>query len=193
MNTITLEAPSISISKEFDKMYNSALHWIWSDIRIPKELKELIKNLKPRNSLELGCGLGLFSSFMAEEGVKATGVDFSAAAIEKAKKRVADNQYKPKFIVGDVTCLDMLTGKFDVSFDVGCFHCLREEEQHKYASEVARLLKPGAVHLIWALDNNFLFTPECISTVFAKDFQLVNSALSRRRVLASHWYWLVRK
>ena len=194
MDTITLEIPYAS--KHFDIMYNSALHWIWSDIRIPKELKELIKNQQPKSSLELGCGLGLFSSFMAEQGIKATGVDFSPAAIEKAKKRVADDQYKPTFIVGDVTCLDMLTGKFDVSFDIGCFHCLHEEKQPKYVSEVARLLKPGAVHLLWALDSapsDLKFSPAYIAKVFYKDFQLVNSVFSRRRIIASHWYWLVRK
>ena len=194
MNTKKSDEPSTS--KEFDKMYNSFLHWIWSDVRIPKELKELTAACNPKNSLELGCGLGRFSSFMAEQGINATGVDFSPAAIEKAKRQVADNKFKPTFVVGDVTRLNMFTEQFDVSFDVGCFHCLYEEEQQKYVSGIARLLKPGSVHLIWAMDNtpsNLKFNPEYISNIFDSEFQLTSSTFSRRRIIASHWYWLVRK
>jgi 2-polyprenyl-3-methyl-5-hydroxy-6-metoxy-1,4-benzoquinol methylase len=58
--------------------------------------------------LELGCGLGRFSTYMAEQGIKATGVDFSSVAIEKAKKRVTHSEHKPTFMVGDVTNLEMI-------------------------------------------------------------------------------------
>ena len=188
------DAPSSN--KEFDKAYNSIRHWMWSDVRTPTELKELIKIHKTKRSLELGCGLGRFSSFMANQGIRATGVDFSSAAIKKAKKRINDDKFKPTFIVGDVTCLDMLTGQFDISFDVGCFHCLYEKEQQKYVSEVARLLKPKAIHLLWALDNtpsDLKFSPGYIANTFGKEFQLMNSTFSRRRIIASHWYWLMRQ
>jgi ubiquinone/menaquinone biosynthesis C-methylase UbiE len=150
----------------------------------------------PKTSLELGCGLGRFSSFMAEQGVKATGIDFSSVAIEKAKKRVANNEHKPAFLVGDVTNLEMITEQFDVSFNVGCFHCLNEEGQQKYVSEIYRLLKPGATHLIWALDDSpsqIKLTPEYIAKIFGARFQVVKSEPSRRRIVSSHWYWLVRE
>jgi len=188
------DAPSKSA--EFDKVYNSAFaHWMWSDIRIPKELKELVETDKPKTSLELGCGLGRFSAFMAELGIKATGVDFSSAAIEKAKKRLNNVERKPTFLVGDVTNLVMITDQFDVSFDVGCFHCLDEEGQRKYVSEVYRLLNPGATHLIWALDqspSDIKLNPNYMAKVFEPRFQLVNSEFTRRRIISSHWYWLVR-
>ena len=138
---------------EFDKHYSSLSHWIWSDLRIPKELKELVAINKPQTSLEYGCGLGVYSSFMAKQGIKATGVDFSPIAIEKGNKRIASKDKKPTLLVGDVTNLEMLTETFDVSFDVGCFHCLNEENQKKYVEEVYRLLKPGATHLLWAMDT----------------------------------------
>ena len=186
----------ISTIKKFDKMYNSPLHWIWSDIRIPQELKDLTAACNPRNSLELGCGLGYYSSFMAKKGVDAIGVDFSQAGIGKARQRVAYHDFRPTFKIGNVTNLDKLKEPFDVSFDVGCFHCLEQDEQQKYVSEIARLLKPGAVHLLWTMDstpNNLKFSPEYISKVFDNEFQLANSTFSRRRIVASHWYWLLRK
>jgi ubiquinone/menaquinone biosynthesis C-methylase UbiE len=131
---------------------------------------------------------------MADQGIKATGIDFSSTAIEKAHKRIFDKEQKPTLLVGDVTNLEMISDQFDVSFDIGCFHCLNEEGQRKYVSEVKRLLKPGATHLIWALDSSpsgIKLTPEYIAKAFKNYFQLVKNKHSRRRVASSHWYWLV--
>jgi SAM-dependent methyltransferase len=188
------DAPSNSA--EFDKVYNSSFaHWMWSDFRIPKELKDLIKTNNPKTSLELGCGLGRYSSYMAKLGIKATAVDFSPIAIDKAKKRVAKDECKPVYMVGNVTNLESIIGQHDVSFDVGCFHCLKEEGQKKYVSEIFRLLKPGATHLFWALNDSpshIKLYPDYIANVFETRFQLINSKFSRRRIVGSHWYWLVR-
>ena len=195
MNDNNSKAPSTS--EQFNKVYSSPLApWAWGDIRIPKELIELVKTNNPKTSLEFGCGLGRFSRFMINQGIKTTGVDFSSVAIEKAKKRVANDEYKPTFIVGDVTNLGTIKQLFDISYDIGCFHCLNKDGQQKYVSEVYRLLKPGGQHLIWALDtapSNIMLDPEYIAKTFETRFQLVNSKFSRRRIIASHWYWLIRE
>lgn len=189
------EAPSSSL--EFDKVYKSAFkHWVWTDTRIPKELKELVEQKRPKTSLEFGCGLGMFSTYLAEQGIEATGVDFSKTAIEKANKRLLQKQQKPTLMVGDVTNLTMLSQPFDVAIDVGCFHCLNETAQKKYVAEAFRLLKPGASLLIWALDNSPIsikMNQNYMQQVFGKYFQLDNSKFSRRRIASSHWYWLTRK
>lgn len=188
---------STTTGEEFNKVYRSFIGpLIWTDNRIPTELKEIVKVYNPKTSLELGCGLGVFSSFMASQGIKATGVDFSSVAIEKAKKRVANNILKPDYIVGDVTNLGIINERFDVSYDVGCFHCLNEDGQQKYVSEISRILKPCAIHLIWALDSSpsgIKLSPNYIAKQFENNFQLEKSIFSRRRIAASHWYWLVRE
>ena len=195
MNNSNSTAPSTS--EQFNKVYSSPLApWAWGDIRIPKELIELVKTNNPKTSLEFGCGLGRFSRFMVNQGIQTTGVDFSSVAIENAMKRVANDKYKPTYIVGDVTNLGTIKQLFDISYDIGCFHCLNEDGQQKYVSEVYRLLKPGGQHLIWALDkapSNIILDPDYISKTFETRFQLVDSKFSRRRIIASHWYWLVSK
>ena len=180
-------------SEFFNKAYRAPITF-WGDVRIPKELKDLVETYQPKTSLELGCGLGRFSSYLAAQDVKATGVDFSSVAIDKAKKRVVNAELKPTFLVGDVTNLEMINEQFDLSFDIGCFHCLNEQEQQKYVSEVYRLLKPGATHLIWAMDSSpsdIRLSPNYIERVFANRFQLAKTKSSRRRIIASHFYWLV--
>lgn len=183
-------------SGEFDKAYHSGFHWFWTDTRIPKKLKELVSTHKPIHTLELGCGLGRFSTYLSKQGIDAVGVDFSKVAIEKAQKRVAGKEQKPTFLTGNVTNLDMLTEPFDISFDIGCFHCLSEENMQKYVSEIHRLLKPGSTHLLWVLGhspNDVKLSPEYINQFFGGKFQLVKSKFSRRRIVASYWFWLVRK
>lgn len=188
------EAPSTST--EFDHIYNAPLlHWAWSDVRIPGELKQLVATKQPRTALELGCGLGRFSDYLARQGVAATGVDFSAVAIDKARQRVAGAAHQPTFRVGDVTNLAALAGPFDVALDVGCFHCLDEAGQAGYAAEAHRLLRSGATLLLWALDgapSGLAVSPAAVAQVFAERFWLEKAAASRRRLVASHWYWLVR-
>ena len=187
---------STTTGEEFNKVYRSIGHWIWTDNRIPKELKGIVEVHNPKTSLELGCGLGIFSSFMASQGIKATGVDFSSVAIDKATKRVANNTDKPEFIVGDVTNLKNIDKQFDVSFDVGCFHCLNKEGQQKYVSEIHRLLKPGATHFIWAMDSSpsgIKLSPKYIEQTFGEHFKLDKTKFSRRRIASSHWYWLISK
>jgi len=189
------DAPSSS--KEFDKQYSSKFaHWLWGDTRIPKELKELVEQKQPKTSLELGCGLGRFSAYLAEQGISAIGIDFSSVAIKKANERLAEVKQKPQLLVGNVTNLVNLTEPFDVAIDIGCFHCLAETAQKKYVSETYRLLKPNSTLLIWALDSSpsdIKLSPKYIEKVFGTHFFLERSKFSRRRIISSHWYWLIRK
>jgi len=181
-------------SPDFDRAYGMPLT-VWGDIRIPPEIKALARLGPPQSALELGCGIGRFSGYMARQGVRTTGVDFSPVAIARARDRVANSAACPDFLVGDVTHLEMLDGPFDVSFDVGCFHCLDQQGQRAYVSEVQRLLKPGGTHLIWALDSapsGLALLPATVKEVFAPRLGLQGARKSWRRLAPSHWYWLVR-
>lgn len=91
----------------------------------------------------------------------------------------------------------MIAGPFDISFDIGCFHCLDENEQQKYGAQLFRILKPGGTHLIWAMDttpppNRSPLTAEMVRRAFSNGFELRKAAPSRRRLVKSHWYWLIR-
>lgn len=181
-------------SADFDRAYRQPFTF-WGDIRVPAEVKALARHGAPRAALELGCGVGRFSRYLAQQGLQVTGVDFSPVAIAKARERSAGDDVRPNFVVGDVTHLDALSGPFDVSFDVGCFHCLDQNAQRGYVSEVLRLLKPGGTHLIWALDaspSDIPLSPAAVREVFAPGFVLESAQKSRRRLILSHWYWLVR-
>ena len=179
---------------EFDRAYRAPLTF-WGDFRVPKELKALAEMRSDQRSLELGCGVGRFSRYLAQQGLRATAVDFSPVAISKAREACARDDAPPDFSVGDVTHLQRLSGPFDFAFDVGCFHCLGTQQQKAYVGEVFRLLKRGGIHLIWALDSSpseISLSPNVVRAVFAPQFELQAAETSRRRLARSHWYWLRR-
>jgi SAM-dependent methyltransferase len=181
-------------SADFDRFYRLPIT-PWGDRRIPPELKALAQQGTPRSSLELGCGIGRFSRYLVSQGICATAVDFSAVAIEKARRRVAADSVKPTFLVGDVTQLEGVEGPFDFSFDVGCFHCLDAKGMQAYVAELHRLLRPGGIHLIWAMDaspSGIRLSADYMKGLFKPKLYLQNAQQRRRRLTASHWYWLVR-
>ena len=185
-------APTTAV--DFDRAYRSPVS-LWGDIRRPAEVRKLAHQTPFGRCLELGCGVGRLSHFMAQQGLEATGVDFSPVAIAKAKERVAKDDRRPEFLVGDVTDLNALSGPFDLCFDVGCFHCLGPEARASYVSAVSRLLRSGGTHLIWALDaspSGTPLSPLVIEEMFARNFKLGDARTSRRRLARSHWYWLIR-
>ncbi|WP_036840728.1 class I SAM-dependent methyltransferase [Pleomorphomonas oryzae] len=187
-----MTAPTTSAG--FDAAYRAPLT-LWGDIRVPREVKAIADRLADGKVLELGCGLGRFSQYLAERGLDSTGVDFSPVAIDKASARVAGKARRANFMVADVTNLHVPGGPFDAAFDIGCFHCLDAEGQAAYAAGAASVLKPGATLLIWGMEtapSDQPFTPDAAEAIFEGHFRLVRSAPSRRRFARSYWLWLER-
>lgn len=82
-----------------------------------KDAKQFAK-LFPNNSLILdaGCGPGIKSKDLSEEGVKVLGIDISEKMIEIAKKVAPNCKYK----VLDIRDLSLLGKKFDGIFAQAC-------------------------------------------------------------------------
>lgn len=95
--------------------------------------------------LEIGCGIGTESVFMATRGMQVTGVDLSHSAIEISKKLASLYGVIVDFRQGDALNLDFPDNQFDVLCDQGVFHHLKDEERDVYARSIARVLKPNGL------------------------------------------------
>jgi SAM-dependent methyltransferase len=177
----------------FDQSRHSSLQWVWRDFRFPEELQAAVRKYQPETMLELGCSAGMFYTVAARQRITATGVDFSAVVIERAKRLAVKKDFQPTFPVGDITDLNRPAEPFDLILDAGCFLSLNEVQQQRYTAEVYRLLKPDKVLLIWALSDSvhgIKINPDRVKQTFEGKFRLMESKFSRRRMAASHWYWL---
>jgi methyl halide transferase len=101
-------------------------------------------------ALDLGCGTGTNSVWLAQQGFEVTGIDLAPLAVERAEKRAHAAGVKVRFVVADVLHLPDLDGPFAFFFDRGCYHAVRRTASEQYAPAVARLLASGGRGLILA-------------------------------------------
>jgi methyl halide transferase len=124
----------------------------WDTGRPSAELEHVVSRhaIPPCRALEIGCGTGTNSVWLAQQGFDVTGVDLAPLAIERAQARAATTGVPAKFLVADVLALPDLGEPFAFFFDRGCYHAVRRSAPHEYAPAVARQLAPGARGLILA-------------------------------------------
>ena len=130
------------------------------DVRLLQEFMERL----PANAqvLDAGCGAGIPISQMLSGRFQVTGVDFSEAQIELAKKNVPN----ASFLCEDMTKLDFPDQSFDgITSYYAIIHIPRQEHRALLAN-FYRMLKLngiallclGAEHLVDDIDENYLGT-----------------------------------
>jgi len=98
--------------------------------------------------LDVGCGAGTNSIFLARAGFRVRGVDLAPAAIAAAGKRAKRAGLRIDFRVADVLHLPFPTASFGGAIDVGCFHTFDPGLRPAFARELARVLRPGARYVL---------------------------------------------
>lgn len=180
----------------------------WDAELPPPEVLDLIPTLKPGRALDLGCGTGRAAIYLARRGWTVDGVDFVPQALEIARARAAAAGVHPRFHLASVTRLDFLSGPYDFALDVGCGHALPQEALQTYREQLQRLLRPGAIYLLFAhlkedpppgeaVDDRWL-DEETIRTVFEVGFELENVEHGQTQVgdappWRSAWFWYRRR
>lgn len=130
------------------------------DVRLLNEFMERLG--ANARVLDAGCGAGVPVSQMLSERFRVTGVDFSEAQVELARKNIPNAH----FLCEDMTKLDFAENTFDgiVSY-YAIIHIPRAEHQPLLAN-FHRMLKPeglallclGAENLIDDIDEDYLGT-----------------------------------
>jgi len=107
------------------------------------------EKIKACPAVDLGCGTGANTRYLAEQGFAVTGVDFSPMAVEFAKAALSSTKHQARFLVGDVLdpSLDF-GGRFDFLFDRGCYHVVRKIDVDRYLRTLERITQPGTLGLI---------------------------------------------
>lgn len=137
----------------------------WDSGHVSSRLKEVIQrhHLTPQDigpmALEIGCGTGNNATFLSRQGFQVTAIDIAEEAILRAKQIAAEDDLNITFLVADLAKADFATAPFDLVFDRGCYHCMRQENPGIYPGKIADLTRPGARILILAGNANEPMTP----------------------------------
>jgi SAM-dependent methyltransferase len=171
----------------------------WDQADPPPEVLAL--DLPPGRALDLGCGLGRASVYLARQGWQVDGVDFIPQAIETARQRAqAAGMSSVAFHLGPVTEMPYLAGPYDLALDVGCAHNFSLTELTAYHAELGRLLRPGAVYLLFAhlaeIDGERWLAESTLHRLFANGFHLeqveYGQTTVRGETWRSAWFWYRR-
>lgn len=96
--------------------------------------------------LDPGTGPGHHAIYYASKGYSATGIDGSAAALERARENAAAAGVSVDFRLADATRLEGLENRFDTVVDCAFYHTFSTEPelQKSYARALHRATRPGA-------------------------------------------------
>jgi len=105
--------------------------------------------IKAGTALDLGCGTGMKSIYLAQKGFKVTGIDISKTAINIAQENALKSNVKIEFLVADATDLSFLKDKrFDFILDWANLHGIPEDKRNEYIREVIKHIKRGGLLLL---------------------------------------------
>jgi cyclopropane fatty-acyl-phospholipid synthase-like methyltransferase len=171
----------------------------WDTGITPPELLNFMAARPPGNALDIGCGTGTNAITLAKRGWEATGIDFSAQAIARARRKARHAGLDIRFLQGDVRALGELPGPYDLCLDIGCFHSLPLGARKTYADRIHGLLGAGGTYLLYTFlkppDDTVSSWPseQELRTHFGTKFDIhtVEYGTDQRRTSA--WFTMQRK
>jgi 2-polyprenyl-3-methyl-5-hydroxy-6-metoxy-1,4-benzoquinol methylase len=99
--------------------------------------------LKEGKALDIGCGKGRNSIYIAKKGLEVCGVDFSETSIEMANKIATEQGRKVKFSCQSIFDFQSEKENYDFIYDSGCFHHIKPHRREQYLSTILKYLKPN--------------------------------------------------
>lgn len=152
------------------------------------------EKVKPGLTLDLGCGTGAKSIYLAKRGFKVKGVDISETAIEHTKENAKKARVKVKFIAANATNLGFLGDKkFDFILDWTNLHDITKAKQRKYVDEIIKYTKKGGSLILRCFSKRgvkkesahrlmgtvHLFSKKDIKNLFGKGFKILETNKSK--------------
>jgi SAM-dependent methyltransferase len=128
----------------------------WDTFDTDRVLAGLVEGpavLPAGRALDLGCGTGRNSVYLARHGWDVTGIDLSGYAIARARSRAAAAGVHVRCIRADITRpgTPVIGGGYTLLVDFGCYHSIPLGRRDAYAAAVTKAAAPQATLWMWGL------------------------------------------
>lgn len=133
--------------------------------------------------LELGCGAGNVSIFLAQKGYEVIGIDISPTAIQWAIENARNAQVNVQFFTNDVLALpEVPKASFDVVLDGRCLHCIIGHDRAHFLQTAYRVLKPNGILTVNSMCNEVPDTPYFQEHFAPQSRCLIHDGLANRYI-----------
>jgi SAM-dependent methyltransferase len=131
---------------------------VWQRSTPPADLVALLEGpsaIRPGRALDIGCGTGTDTAYLATHGWDVTAIEMVPKALAAARRTATAAGVAPRFIEGDITRMhDLGAGDgYTLLLDFGCFHTLPEDRRPAYITSVSRAAAPGATLLLYGFSR----------------------------------------
>lgn len=92
--------------------------------------------------LDIGCGYGRNSFYLAKEGFEAHGLDISTTSIEWGKQIAKEQSIKVNLLCESIFNFEAKAESFDYIYDSGCLHHIKPHRRNLYLKTILNYLKP---------------------------------------------------
>ncbi|MFZ0928646.1 MAG: class I SAM-dependent methyltransferase [Syntrophobacteraceae bacterium] len=123
-----------------------------------KEIAELLRSIGVSAAMDLGCGTGRHSLFLASLGYSVFALDGSSAGVDLARSRAQQQMGPIHFVTGSMTDMPCADESFDYLLAWNVIYHGKRDAVQKSLSEIHRVLRHGGIFQGTMLSkNNRLF------------------------------------
>jgi SAM-dependent methyltransferase len=142
--------PERPLARVYDAAYAGVPNW---DIGRPQRafVRLLDAGLVRSPVLDVGCGTGELSLFLARHGHDVLGIDLSPRAVRQAKQKARWRRVTAHFLVWDALDLAGLRDggfSFRTVVDSAMFHVLGDRERDWFVAALAEVVRPGGLYCV---------------------------------------------
>lgn len=147
MSAARCPPPQSPQARAFDAAYTTVPNW---DIGKPQPAFVRLEEVGAIRGrvLDVGCGTGELSLFLARRGHDVLGVDFAPRAIAEARAKARWRRVDAQFLVWDALELDRLPVRFDTVVDSAMYHVLADSERDRFVRGLRGVLRPGGTYFV---------------------------------------------
>jgi len=144
------DPPAHPLANVYDAAYAGAPNW---DIGRPQRAFVALAEagLIRGPVLDVGCGTGELSLFLARRGLDVLGIDLSPRAIRRAREKARWRRVDAHFLVWDALALPRLAAAgfaFETVVDCAMFHVLGGAERERFVDGLRDVVRPGGCYFV---------------------------------------------
>ena len=160
----------------------------WHQDAPPPILQEAVASMRDRGrALDVGCGAGVFTVWLAKQGFEVTGIDLFPEATAMARVLAEKNNARVELVTGDLFAYAP-ERQFDFVYDSGCMHALVGGAVPAYKQQLLKGLAPGGTYVLghWGKLHPFDWRPigprrrgpKTVTAIFSPELRLLETEVA---------------